>query len=59
MLLRIIVPIFQYSYIAYLLRIISYYFQNKHIDVSDTCDIQYMYRIRANIYTKKREDKVN
>jgi len=31
----------------YLSRIISFYFQNKHIDVSDTCCIWYMYRIRA------------
>jgi len=47
MFLRIIVPIFQYSDIAYLSRIASYYFQNKCIDVSDTCRIRYTYRIRA------------
>jgi len=33
MFLRILVPIFQYSYIAYLSRMVSYYFQNKRIDV--------------------------
>ena len=30
---------FQYSYIAYLSRIVSYYFQNKRIDISDKCRI--------------------
>jgi len=35
MFLRIIVHTFQYSYIVYLSRIISYYFQNKRIDLSD------------------------
>jgi len=37
--------IFQYSYIAYLSRIISYYF--KRIDVSYTYHIRYTYRICA------------
>jgi len=46
MFLRIIV-IFQYSYITYLLHIVFYYFQNKHIDVSNVCCIRYMYGIRA------------
>ena len=27
----------------YLSRIVSYYFENKHIDVLDTCRIRYMY----------------
>jgi len=45
MLLRIIVPIFQYSYIAYLSRIVTYYFQNKRIDVSYTYRIRYTYCI--------------
>jgi len=28
-------------------RIVSYYFQNKRIGVSDTCCIRYLYHIRA------------
>jgi len=40
---------FQYSYITYLSRIVSYYFENKRIDVSDTCRIRYTYRICASM----------
>jgi len=29
----------------YLSRIVSYYFENKRINVSDTCHIRYTYRI--------------
>jgi len=39
--------IFQYSYTTYLSHIISYYFENKRIDVYDTYCIQYIYRICA------------
>jgi len=40
---------FQYSYITYLARIVSYYFENKRIDVLDTCCIWYTYRICASM----------
>jgi len=43
MLLRIIVHFSIISLI--LLCIVSYYFQNKRIDVSDMCRIRYIYRI--------------
>jgi len=39
--------IFQYSYITYSSRVVSYYFDNKRIDVLDTCCIRYTYRIYA------------
>jgi len=35
--------IFQYLYITYISRIVSYYSQNKRIYVSNTCRIRYTY----------------